>query len=202
MTRLLVINIARKPLSEPSVARNVLRWGAGALDIDGVRLGASPPSVPQPSFRSPTGLIYGFEAGEGRNGEMSDNSKGRWPANLILQHKAGCKKTGLKKIKGNIGSKVGMKNPMFEGGWKPGPVHAYVDKDGNEMVDSWDCVPDCPIKDLNFQSGASESPSNPITRGQSPLFGIGSKGLGVGYGDKGGASRYFKQIQEESHDKE
>jgi len=35
---LLAITIARKPLSETSVARNVLRWGTGAINIDGCRL--------------------------------------------------------------------------------------------------------------------------------------------------------------------
>src|SRR5690606_11258823 len=33
------IILARKPLSEPNVAANVLKWGTGALNIDGCRIG-------------------------------------------------------------------------------------------------------------------------------------------------------------------
>jgi hypothetical protein len=33
------ICLARKPLSEKSIAANVLKWGTGALNIDGCRIG-------------------------------------------------------------------------------------------------------------------------------------------------------------------
>ncbi|CAB4141900.1 DNA methylase N-4/N-6, partial [uncultured Caudovirales phage] len=75
------ICVARKPL-EGTVARNVLTWGTGAVNVDGCRVEGAPPSVPQPVFNSPTGRTYGMKTGEGRNGEMS-NALGRWPANLI-----------------------------------------------------------------------------------------------------------------------
>ena len=76
------ITIARKPLIG-TVEKNVLKYGTGALNIDECRMDGIPPSVPQPSFNSPSGKIYGFKCGEGRNGEMSQSTKGRWPANLI-----------------------------------------------------------------------------------------------------------------------
>jgi site-specific DNA-methyltransferase (adenine-specific) len=75
------IIVARKRL-DGTVAENVLTHGTGALNIDGCRVEGVPPSVPQPSFNSPTGKIYGMKTGEGRNGEMS-HATGRWPANLI-----------------------------------------------------------------------------------------------------------------------
>jgi site-specific DNA-methyltransferase (adenine-specific) len=75
------IVLARKPLIG-TVAANVLAHGTGALNIDGCRIDGVPPSVPQPAFNSPTGKIYGFKAGEGRNGDMS-SATGRWPANVI-----------------------------------------------------------------------------------------------------------------------
>jgi len=75
------ITMARRPL-DGTVAANVLEHGTGALNVDGCRVEGMPPSVPQPSFNSPTGRIYGMKAGEGRNGEMSQ-ATGRWPANLI-----------------------------------------------------------------------------------------------------------------------
>jgi site-specific DNA-methyltransferase (adenine-specific) len=76
------IVLARKPLSESTIAANVLKWGTGAINVDGCRVEGVPPSVPQPAFNSPTGNVYGFKTGEGRNGEMSAAS-GRWPANVI-----------------------------------------------------------------------------------------------------------------------
>lgn len=199
MTPLLVITVARKPTGEPSVARNALRWGTGSLNIDGARLGTSPPSVPQPSFNSPTGLIYGFQAGEGRAGMMSDNSKGRWPANLVLQHKAGCQRVGDKTVKTakTCIASTDTSNKVYgrgRGGHSRGTPVNLGGEFGIETVDDWECEPGCPVAEIDEQSGESESPSTPVTRGESPLFGIGSEGLGVGYGDKGGASRYFKQV--------
>lgn len=74
--------MARKQLSEKTIAKNVLKHGTGGLNIDGCRIEGVKPSVPQP--KGNTGEIYGFKNGKGRSGEMSDNSKGRWPANVIL----------------------------------------------------------------------------------------------------------------------
>ena len=76
------IIMARKPI-EDTVAANVQKWGCGAINVDGCRVEGVPPSVPQPSFNSPTGAVYGFKCGEGRSGVMSQASKGRWPANLL-----------------------------------------------------------------------------------------------------------------------
>ena len=76
------IILARKPL-DGTVAANVQKWGCGAINVDGCRVEGVPPSVPQPSFNSPTGAVYGFKCGEGRSGVMSQASKGRWPANLL-----------------------------------------------------------------------------------------------------------------------
>ena len=74
--------VARKPLIG-TVAENVLTYGTGGLNIDGSRVAGNKPSVPQPKLGVTNG-VYEFGTGEGRNGEMSDNSQGRWPANVIL----------------------------------------------------------------------------------------------------------------------
>jgi site-specific DNA-methyltransferase (adenine-specific) len=76
------IVVARKPLIG-TVAENVLTYGTGALNIDGSRVEGNKPSVPQPKF-GVTKAVYEFGSGEGRNGQMSDNTQGRWPANVIL----------------------------------------------------------------------------------------------------------------------
>jgi site-specific DNA-methyltransferase (adenine-specific) len=79
--------VARKPLAG-TVAENVQQHGTGALNIDGCRIAGDVPSVPQPALNSPTGLVYGYKTGEGRNGEMSSAPGGRWPANVAFDEEA------------------------------------------------------------------------------------------------------------------
>jgi site-specific DNA-methyltransferase (adenine-specific) len=72
--------VARKPLSG-TVADNVLRYGTGALNIDGCRVGAeggtTKGSKPQGSGRG----IYG--AGLHGTCEIKQLDAGRWPANVM-----------------------------------------------------------------------------------------------------------------------
>lgn len=57
--------VARNPL-EGTVAENVLKWGTGAINIDGSRVGVNP----------------GYKYNSDKNG-TTESTKGRWPANLI-----------------------------------------------------------------------------------------------------------------------
>ncbi len=72
------ICLARKPLSEKTVAANVLKWGTGALNIDGSRIGTSEKlSIGAGKIGKNTyGNFSHHNAGE-------QNPQGRWPANLI-----------------------------------------------------------------------------------------------------------------------
>jgi len=80
------ICLARKPLSEKSIAENVLKWGTGGINIDGCRVGSE--------------IIKGQKAGQGFNNvkgfgkntkigdEMAneyigEDVNGRFPANVI-----------------------------------------------------------------------------------------------------------------------
>ena len=90
------IVLARKPLAEKTVARNVLTHGTGAINIDASRVGMSDADreaakVPQPTIRpddKDSGHALG--SGEGRNGATFEPApSGRWPANVLLdQHTA------------------------------------------------------------------------------------------------------------------
>lgn len=82
------ICLSRKPLSESSVAKNVLRWGTGALNIDGCRI----PVDDDNYARNCSGdrghdenrtreLQFGMTAG-------SASLIGRWPANVCLDEEA------------------------------------------------------------------------------------------------------------------
>jgi len=78
------ICVARKPLSEKSVAENVLKWGTGGINIDGCRID----SINNEHHRP--GVVK--KAGNFQNGVdkewMPTNAEGRFPANLILDEEA------------------------------------------------------------------------------------------------------------------
>jgi site-specific DNA-methyltransferase (adenine-specific) len=85
------IVLAMKPL-DGTLAHNAEAWDVAGMNIDGCRISMSPADqerarVPQPACNT-TGHIYGMKTGEGRNGETFDPSKGRWPANLLLDEEA------------------------------------------------------------------------------------------------------------------
>lgn len=80
------IVLARKPLGERTVAANVLRWGVGALNIDGCRVhaGDSGPRT-YTSARTAPGATQDATGqrhleGVSYEGQTAD---GRWPANVI-----------------------------------------------------------------------------------------------------------------------
>jgi site-specific DNA-methyltransferase (adenine-specific) len=72
------ICLARKPLSEKTVASNVLKWGTGSLNIDQCRVKTE---IPQKKWEKPRGGIWTTDSGT--TSELIDNQKGRWPANII-----------------------------------------------------------------------------------------------------------------------
>lgn len=73
------ICVARKPLSESSVAANVLRWGTGAINIDGARVGTGADKTPAPTRRNESTPWF-TTASQNLGG---DDTVGRFPANLI-----------------------------------------------------------------------------------------------------------------------
>lgn len=86
------IVLARKPLSERTVAANVLRWGTGALNIDGCRIEADDGQNRSRPPRTPNSILGG---GAGTNLTASEhNESGRWPANLTHDGHAGLGEQG------------------------------------------------------------------------------------------------------------
>lgn len=72
------IVLARKPLSEGTVAANVLRWGTGALNIDATRIETIDKIQASASEGTPFDCAY--QKGTGRKYQQA--GLGRWPANL------------------------------------------------------------------------------------------------------------------------
>jgi DNA modification methylase len=73
--------LARKPLSESTVAANVLRWGIGALNIDGCRIEAADARAARYGNKAPGGTTAAFQY-QDRKSAVWDAPAGRWPANL------------------------------------------------------------------------------------------------------------------------
>jgi site-specific DNA-methyltransferase (adenine-specific) len=80
MTGVLHIVLARKPV-EGTIAENCLRWGCGALWIDGCRVEIAGPRLAR-EHTGRSGRIYG--AGLEGSRAIGDTMIGRFPANLIL----------------------------------------------------------------------------------------------------------------------
>jgi site-specific DNA-methyltransferase (adenine-specific) len=74
-----LIVLARKPLSEGTVAANVLRWGTGAINVDGCRVAGGGPNGhggPRTSALHEGGQQIGIE-------DYKQHLSGRWPANVV-----------------------------------------------------------------------------------------------------------------------
>jgi len=90
------ICVARKPLSEKSVAENVLRWGTGGINIDGCRVnfnGDKPKECELVDFRGDGSQMNLNASGKERktieDRNYIPNEEGRFPANIILDEIAG-----------------------------------------------------------------------------------------------------------------
>jgi len=188
-----VIHVLRKPLSEGTVAANVLKHGCGGINISASRIGSD-------STRRPTGTKM-FGKGTGWNEHnmkdiMGGSDSGRWPANVILQHLDGCRCEGVKKVKASAaasgpsltGKSTSNSRGVFNG---VGSTPFYSGEDGKETVANWICEPGCPVRALDEQSGTLTSSG---TRNRDSMFNRGNGAPLTGFGDKGGASRFFKQV--------
>jgi site-specific DNA-methyltransferase (adenine-specific) len=75
------IIVAMKPI-EGTFAENAKKWGVAGLNVDGGRIGTG-----AKTWTTPRGGIWA--TAPDATGELIVNSKGRWPANLILDEEAG-----------------------------------------------------------------------------------------------------------------
>jgi site-specific DNA-methyltransferase (adenine-specific) len=80
--------LARKPLSESTVAKNVLKWGTGGINVDGCRVEGAFESGWSKSGSKASENVAMSGANYARE-PKPDNAQGRFPANLILDEEAG-----------------------------------------------------------------------------------------------------------------
>lgn len=133
--------------------------------------------------------------------EAGDSSKGRWPANLVLQHAEGCVSKGPKRVKRGSGDIKGTEpsdstNGVYGKYSKRAPNN--VGENGFETIEAWECVEGCPVSTLDEQSGVLKSGKdvNPTDGPVSGFFGqeMAYYSKDANYGDEGGASRFYSQF--------
>jgi site-specific DNA-methyltransferase (adenine-specific) len=83
------IVMARKPLTEKSIAENVLKYGTGGINIDGSRITIGEGDKTSAGHR--TCNIFETEKISGGNGspDYETHEQGRFPANIIFDEEAG-----------------------------------------------------------------------------------------------------------------
>ncbi len=107
------ICVARKPLSEKTVAANVLKWGTGGINIDGCRVGSEVRTTPVGSNDSRDDeTLFGLNSTIHHKRE--ETTEGRFPANIILDEEAGMaldEQSGTSKSSPRMAPKESIKDP-------------------------------------------------------------------------------------------
>lgn len=81
--------LCRKPLSESTLAKNVLRWGTGGINIDGCRIEGESWGT-RPKYRLTSKGVSGGAFGnpdapkQERLDGIAEYTQGRWPKNVLL----------------------------------------------------------------------------------------------------------------------
>ena len=213
-----IIHVLRKPCSESTVAANTLKHGTGGLNIDASRIAhgsdVSLDAVQRQQSAGGGSVGNHFGAGSLVGSEIPTYKPGgRWPANVILQHLDGCRCDGVKRVKPSNGSGTAVRHRgvkdinLYGGGIGSLPVGTpdlgYTDKDGKESVANWICEPGCPVARLDEQSGVIKGVvRQPTGKAVYPTEGAAMNwnsnsvidNTVRGFGDTGGASRFFKQV--------
>lgn len=103
------IVMARKPLSEKTVAENVLKWGTGGINIDDSRI-ETDETITNHSRSAESSVSKGKygDSSEQKTHQTDGQTLGRFPANLIFDEEAGKlldEQSGTSKSTGGSGEK-------------------------------------------------------------------------------------------------
>lgn len=156
------IILAMAPL-DGTFVQNALEHGVAGLWVDGCRIGTDSVTI-----NTCDDGAKPFGGGAGHD-YTSRESKGRYPANVVLTHHAECECISFKGCAEN----------------------------GEETVEHWNCVEKCPIRILDQQSGVQHDgvavQRNRDSGVHNKIFGKYKKppGEDIGYGGEGGSSRFF-----------
>lgn len=181
---------AYKP-TEGSISSNVLKWGVGAVNVAETRISLNGnKKVEGGCHKNKTPYHLGkLEKVE------TNQSLGRFPANVILSHHPECVQRGVKRVKSESGGNSGKDNSFsMLGAIKPTNKNligrSYKDPNGLETVEAWDCHPDCAVRLLDEGSGITKTHGGRSDKQSKGIFGTFG-GRYFGNNDSGGASRFF-----------
>ncbi len=163
------VYVLRKPCAESSVSANSVRFGVGGLNIDGTRVGAEGGLYDAPkACKAP---------GWGSEYNRSNAEAGYRPSDYR---------------QGDA-----LYTPHRSGRWPANVVFHHL-----AGCHSSECVPGCPVAALDLQSGVSKSSGGRVGNAQGVYanqgrerWSMGHMSGDPGFGDTGGASRYFKQFR-------
>lgn len=199
------IVVARKPLTA-TVAANVLERGTGALNIAGCRVGTSKSVPASPKVQRDNPVYSGVGSLPGRVTDLGfDPNTGRWPPNLALTHSAACEVTGSRLIRGDSrsGQEPGERPGGFaDTGASRGSQRPNGTLHGDQVAEVFACAPDCPVGELDRQSGVSTSQGGHLRK--AALGVMNDDGwqpqtqAAPHFGDTGGASRFFPVFRYEA----
>lgn len=194
----------RKPLSEKTVAANVLKWGTGAINVDGTRVEGPKGEGVWGASNATIDVDRKFNGSPDMHSYRSEqHPAGRWPPNLLLQHSPDCQRIGERRVKGPQGGNGG-EDPGMWSGKKPIAIQRYADADGLEAMADWRCAEGCAVAELARQSG--ESKSSPdyrdevSTTGNTGIYREGWQRKPNFANDTGTAARFFPQFGYEAAD--
>jgi hypothetical protein len=215
--------IARKPFAG-NVASNVLAHGTGGINVDAGRIPTGD-NLGGGRLSGPTDMSSTCGGPEWDRPWMHDDatrddhaartadkvahaeSLGRWPPNTALQHNSDCRLVGVRRAKGNVGTRGSDDGNSMYGGGKvlcrpsTGQPVGYADPDGLETVEVWECSDGCPVKQIDIQSGdVRGATSNGKKAGTGFREGWGEMNQAPGYADSGGASRFFPRFAWDADD--
>jgi hypothetical protein len=192
-----------KPL-DGNFVENALKHSVTGLNIDGCRVGIGEGGE-KPEYKpNLSNAVYG----SGMGGGEWKNTNGRFPANVILGHSEGCKCIGTKQVKPSNGSgkaSRGKSGGKTFGGDVVKPLlddMTYVDADGKESVEAWECIEGCAVRRLGEQSGELKSGNlrGEKVKADNRIYNTAgstiSRRLMIRDGDSGTAARFFKQVSE------
>jgi len=174
------------------------------LNVDAVRVGTD---STRRENRAPMGYMGNEPAADGH---ATGSASGRYPPNVLLSHGPGCVREGVRRVvagdKGRewVAGRGGNTNAY--GSATVRPARGHGDPDGTETVEAWRCEPGCAVATLDAQAG--ERTSGVKVGGGYAHDGsfAASRGGGLSadgtacYGDTGGASRFFPQLDADDPD--
>mgnify|MGYP001567865909 CR=1 FL=1 len=186
------IIMARKPF-KGSLTNNVLEHGTGAINIDACRIGSDVMKEQ---------VVKAGKQTTGWNREhsyVSPKKTGRFPANVIISHSAGCRVVGETTDTRSGGERTktchSNKEPIPGGEGSGGTMR----EESKVLV--YDCVDGCPVKELDRQAPKAGNVAK-VKRKKDTTGGSGDswshKGKKAGedngfYDGLSGASRFFYQ---------